>query len=409
MKRRCKNVVLNTETVLPWVIDCCSRHKRRYDFRSLFKQYGMTKEEYSLLCEEHDQTAFLRVCECIADEATRRIANRDLMLPPVRIRIMNDSTTGKIREIGCESPMQQVFDYIAVYSAMEIFEKRMVKEQASSLPKRGQLYGTNLIKHWIDADNDAYRYANRHGYHYQKKCVYFVKLDIRKCYPSARLETFMRLFRRDCGNRDILWLWEELLKSHRVDGYEGFMIGALPSQWACQYMLSFIYRFAKCQGRQKRGKFVGSVKHMLMFMDDMLLIGSNRTQLKKAVERTIAYTEECLGWEIKDTWHIRSLNKSNIDMMGYVIHGNGVVTIRDRNFIRGRRMALRCRNFRMNVQQAQRIMSYKGYFDHSNTWKVQQKLNLPKIYNSASRVISKDAKEKNNGNSKGTLWKPETE
>ena len=397
MHRRCKNIdITDIETIKPWVTDCCMRHKHRYDFKKLFIRHGMRERDYDYAIASHKNYMFHLFIGKICLDAIERIENRSLDLPPVQITEKEDKTTGKIRLIGKESAMQQVLDYIAVYSCMDIFKARMVLEQASSIPNRGQVYGKNMIKKWIDKDNDSMRYAEKHGYHYARKCKYFVKLDIRKCYPTAHADIFMNLFKRDCGNKDILWLWEELLNSHKVDGYNGFMIGALPSQWACQYMISFIYRFAKQQGVTRRGKFKRSINHIMMFMDDMLFIGSNRSQIKKTVERTIKYVKENLGWDIKLNWHIRELDKFNIDMMGYVIHADGSVTIRAKTFIRARRMFLRCHDIdNIPIGQARRIMSYKGFFDNSDSGKISEELHIYKIQSKARIAISKHDKEEN--------------
>lgn len=380
IKRYCKNIdITDPEAVYPWVYDCCRRHRNRYDFKNLLG--GGDFEE-----------AVREICK----DACKRIKDRDLNLEKPQIRTMVDKTTGKIRQIGKESAMQQVFDYIAVHSSMEIFRARLVREQCSSITGRGQIYGKNMIKRWIISDNDAERYAKRHGYRYARKVKYFVKLDIHQCFPSADTEVFLELFEMDCANKDIVWLWQVLIRSHRVDGYTGFLIGALTSQWACQYMISFIYRYAKEQGYERRGKNIKAVTHMLIFMDDMMLTGSNRKRLKKAVENTVSYTKQEFGWEIKPNWHIRALDDFDIDMMGYVIHRDGSVTIRDRDFVKARRMFLRCQGG-MTYSQAKRIMSYKGFFVHSDSRTVRDKYHAESVWRNASKLISR--KERGNGSS----------
>ena len=93
----------------------------------------------------------------------RQIKNRRLELEQVRIRKQQDKTTGKIRMIGCEGAMQQVFDYIAVHSCKEIWDARITMQQCSSIPERGQIYGMKLIKKYVLADERAMRYAKKHG------------------------------------------------------------------------------------------------------------------------------------------------------------------------------------------------------------------------------------------------------
>lgn len=388
MKRSCKNIdITDANTIKPWVTDCCYRHYRRYDFKHLFRRFGMSREDYRRMYETYDKSLLEETINRISEYCAKSIKNRDITLSPVHIREMRDRTTDKIRLIGRESALQQVYDYIAVYSAMDIFKRRLVKEQCSSIPNRGQVYGMRMIKKWVKSDYDSMRYANKHGIDYSRKCKYFVKLDIQKCYPTANTSIFLNLFERDCGNGDIFWLWSKLILSHRVDGYAGFMIGALPSQWASQYMMSFIYRFAKNKYSLRRGKRITTVKHMLLFMDDMVLFGSNRKQLKRTVEYIIQYTKSELGWTIKPDWHIRCIDDFNIDMMGYVIRKDGSITIRGRNFIKARRLALRHKK-RYSITQARRLISYKGFFDYSDSKQVIKKYQFNRCFNDAKKTIS---------------------
>ena len=395
MKRRCKNIdITSPEVVKPWVTDCLLRHRKRYDFRKLFLDFGMSKDDYNEAIHNHDKSKFMPYIDLIAIEACRQIKERNLKMTPVRIREQKDHTTMKVRLIGCECAMQQVFDYIAVYSCSDIWRCRLVPQQASSVPKRGQVYGMKMLKKYVNDDNRAIRYAKKHYLNYASKCKYVTKLDIRKCYPSARLEIFMGLFRRDCGNKDVLWLWETLLMSHRVNDYQGFMIGSLISQWGCQYMLSFAYREMMSLHYFKRGVAYKSISHAVLFMDDMTLFGSNRTQLYKAVKYMIRYIKDALGFDIKPNYAIHKLGQ--IDMMGYVIYRKGTVSIRSRNYIKAIRLKKRYeRNGTLSVRQAKRFVSYKGFFKHSDF----NKAGVFDIFRSAQEIISKKEKKNDDGES----------
>ena len=361
MKRKCKQVdITDFDTIRPWVKECIMRHKKRYDFRKLLFAHGLDKRDYFESLETKDWSKYEPVIDSITEEARQEILNRNLVLQPVRIREQVDKTTNKTRMIGCECPMQQIFDYIAVYSCREIWEKRIVPQQVSSMPNRGQVYGMKLIRKYVRSDLRAERYARKHQLRYTKKCRYFVKLDIRKCFPHADRDIFLKLFERDCGNKTIVWLWRTLMATHKTENYDGFMIGALISQWACQYMLSFLYRFTmNLKSREKK-----LVTHMVLFMDDMLLMGSNRSRLLMAVRKLIEYAKS-LSFEIKKTYAIYRMSVG-IDMMGYVVHENGKVTIRGRDYIKARRMMLRQDAKGLCIKQAQRLVSFKGFFKYSD-------------------------------------------
>ena len=401
MKKKCKNIdITDWQTVRPWVRDCIMRHKSRYDFKSLLIRHGLTKEEYKKALINQEYGIFEKAIVSISKEACEHIKARELNLPPVVMRKMLDSTSGKIRDIGKESAMQQVYDHIAVRSCDEIFRCRMVDQQMSSIRGRGQIKGMQLIRKHIRDDNKAIRYAEKHGLYYASKCKHHVKLDVHLCYPSAELEIFMAILEHDCGNEVIIWLWRTLLTSHHINGYEGFMIGALPSQWAVQMMLSFIYRYAMTLKYERRGKTFKKISHMVMFMDDMLLFGSNRKQLLSAVKDICKYAKSELGFDIKPNYQIHELENTGVDMMGYVIYRNGKVEMRGRNYIKSRRVVLRYyANGRLVYPQAQRLNSYKGFYKYSDSRKVSQKLKLDKIFKYCSKLISAHDKEANNAQS----------
>lgn len=400
MKRSCKNInITDANTILPWVKTCICKHAKRHDFRKLLMHVGgMPRADYETAIATRDYTLYDMPARGIAIEAAHRIAARDLQLRPVRYRERIDKSSGKLRLIGDEEAMQQVFDYIAVYAAEPIWQRRIVKQQASSFPRRGQKYGVRMIQRWVQRDNRAANYAKKHGVKFTRKCKYFVKLDAKKCYPNLRKNVFMQHFKRDCANTDLLWLWSTLLQSHAVGDYHGFMIGALVSQYACQYLLSFVWRYINDLYKTRRGKRAKLVSYSLFYMDDMLLLSSSRRDLKSAVRKTILYARNELGLMLKLNWCIQNFELHPIDMMGYRIYQNGKVTIRSRVFIRARRGALQFRRKqRMNIHQARRANSYKGYFTNGDSNKIIKRLRLLLYWKTAAHKESKYTRRKRDG------------
>lgn len=411
MKRSCKNIdITDWRTDEPWVADCILRHKKRPDFRELLLTIGeMSKAQYFAALEANDNAAFAEPIRNIAKEAARRIEAGDLQLDPVRYREMVDKSSGKTRIIGKESPMQQVLDHIAVGAAEPIAKRRIVPQQVSSLPGRGQIVGTQMIQRWVEKDNRAAAWAARHHVKYTRQCRYYVRgVDISKCFPSMRLDIFLAFFCRDCGNSRLIWLWETLLRSHRADGYLGFMIGALPSQWAAQYLLSFVYRFATGLHKFRRGKPVRLVKKALLYMDDIFLSGSSRRDLKMAMGEITRYVKTTLGLTIKPSWVIVKWEATSTDMMGYRVRHDSSVTVRGRIFLRMRRQALRFwRTGKMPISRAWRLCSYKGFFIPGKHRKIRlnlsfrhicKRLRLPELFRRASEIISKHDRRNHDAN-----------
>ena len=345
---------------------------------------------------------FIRRCAITISKAiVLRIDIHYLDFRKIIYKIKIDPSNGKNRLIGDASPLQQVADYVAVGLSIDIFKRRIVPQQISSIPGRGPIYGTRMIQRWIDEDNRAMRWARKHNVRYSRKCKWYVKLDVSQCFPSLRVDRFMRLYKRDCANTDLLWFYEALLRTHAIDGYEGFMIGSRVSQDACQYMMSFIFRFAKSLHYYRRGVELKSVTHMLIQMDDILMFGSSRKELKAAVEQVIVYAKSFLGLNIKPNWQILNLDMSPVDIVGYKLYANGKVSIRSRIFLRARRMVLRfTRNDHFTYEQAKRLSSYKGYFEdngrakivakhkHSDSRTIRNKMELDEAFRGAQKIVS---------------------
>ena len=391
MKRLCKNIdITNWKTVLPWVLDCIMRHKSRHDFRTLLHRHGVSRKAYREGLVSHDYSSWFGPIESIAREACQRIYERDIDLPAPTVKTRYDPVSRKEREIGCECAMQQVYDFIAVNGSMPALMKRITPFQASSIKKRGQIYGMRIIRRWAMKAKATAEYGKRHKIRYATPMKYFVKLDIRKCFPNCRLEVFLDHFKRDCGNPDLLWLWEFLLSSHRVDeNHQGFMIGAYTSQWAAQYMISFAYGYAMTLHKPgRRGNRPAKiVSHTMMFMDDTLLCGSSRRDLMKAVRELVQYMQDEFNLSIKDDWHIREFTEEGIDMMGFRIHPSGKVSIRGRTWVKIRRMLLRTCN-QICFRQAKRLVSYKGFVKFSCSEYIKFRYKSDRIFRQASRVIS---------------------
>ena len=390
MKRGAKNIdIKNPEIILPWVTECIFRHIKRHDFRKLLRKHGMSTAQFKAAqiknkrgkVVDYDREAFAPYIKIIAEEAAEQIARRELIIEPIKIALRVDPSSGKLRYIGVECPMQQIFDYIVVKSSMDILMRFIVLEQVSSIKKRGQDMGVKLIRYWVK----------------NHKPKYHVKGDITKCFPSAKYERFLELFGRYCVNNDILWLWAYLFETHRaayrtIKNYKGkcgMIVGALPSCWAVQFMLSWVYRFAKGLHYERRGQRIKIFEDALFFMDDILLTGNNRLKMQRSFGKVIKYARDFLGFSIKPNWHIKELEQEPIDMMGYVIHADGHITIRARVFLRARRNVLRYNaSGSYKLKQAQRACSYKGYFKNSNSYQVRHKYDMNKAMRAAAHVVS---------------------
>ena len=293
------------------------------------------------------------------------------------------------------SVKQQCFEHIIVGALMPLFNAKITPHQYASVEKRGQVACMRTIQKWVCEENRRKANAKKYGRRYTGKCSSFVKLDVTQCFPSITTATVMCFLRHDITKNDeLLWAVEAILKTHEVGG-RGLVIGSLLSQFVCNYLLSYVYRYAMALHVEQDGKQVKAVTHGLFFMDDILMTGSNPDHLREAVSSVIKYAKDTIGLTVKPNWHVKTLDDEPIDMMGYVVHADGHVTIRARIFLRTRRAYLRANRRTIDVKCARRLMAYNGYLVHTATHELRERLNVKKIRRIARRIIRKhDRKEK---------------
>lgn len=390
MKTYCKTISPeDPEEILPHVAECFRTKWRRGDYQGLLRRYSTkTSEEIRLITEskQNRRELFEDELRGISCEIARRIKERRLDLPPVRYELRRDGMSGKEREIGLESPLHQICEHVASGLLNELFRAKIGHYQCASIKGRGQIFGVKAIRKFIEAENRAGACVTGYG----NKARYFVKADIEKCYPSMHPEMVMRWLRRDIGkNKTLLWFVGSLLEKHE----NGLIIGSILSKDLCNYLLSYAYREVLGYHKERRGRPIKLVAFTLFYMDDIVAFGPDKRNLRVAMNRVDAYLRENFGLHLKIKRHVKAIEKEPLDMMGYVIHADGHVTIRDKVFLRARRTYLRAKNG-MTADRAQRVISYKGYFVNSDSKKASKRLETDQISHAAGRIISVETKRR---------------
>lgn len=333
MKRYAKNInIADIDVIIKCIYDCLGGKWRRWEtIKLLAAQDVLTKREVKHAVTHNNISALDGCIAVLARKISRNIVFRDVELPPIKHRERVDENSGKVRLIGSETILHQIYDYIAVYGITELCRAKVGTYQCACVPGRGQVYGKCAIERWLRNDPLGTRYC--------------VKCDIKKCYPSIDKAVLIKLLRRDIKNDPLLWLLELLLSKHG----KGLSIGSYLSQYLCNYMLSYAYHYASerlALYKTRRGKTsrIRLVRHVLFYMDDIVLFGSNKRHLKQAFVQFREYLRE-LHLEIKDSWRLFKVDYYDangrrrgtvVGMMGYKI-GRKCTTVRRRIFLRCRR------------------------------------------------------------------------
>lgn len=386
IKRYCKNVDI---TEVDFIENCCFKYLdgkwKRNDVHRLLARFShWTVGEIRSIVDADQKHELYNVVGDIAMYMSGCIIDEELDLVPIKYYTRIDGMNKKVRIIGVQEPLHQMFDYVAVEGMRSMLEAKIGVFQCASLPGKGQSYGKKHIERWIK----------------EKDTRYFVKGDIKQCFPSIPMKRLKALLARDIKNDTILWLVYELLDMFKM----GLSIGSYLSQYIANYYLSYAYHYAseqlfKMRNTKHNGKArVRLINHVLFYMDDFLLTGSSKKDLRKAMKMLIKYICDFLGLEVKPNWKICKVCDSEpIDMMGFVLRIYKNI-IRAKIFIKARRYFLKANNLLKKglpipLRLAHQCVSGFGWFKNTNSRKIRDKLKIDEIHKICNGIISYYAKK----------------
>lgn len=373
MKRLCKDVDITDRGLISRAVYACLKKKyKRNDVTKYLSQVsGLNQKYICCIYYRYGKSAIYPFVELVISEIQREIVNNTISFPAIWYREKVDGSSGKIRRIGIQNIKQQIYDYIAA-EGLQPFIKRIGEYQYASIEGRGTTKGKEVIARWI---------RNR-------EMRYFVKLDVRKCFESISQAKLMEFLRRHVKNDKLLHLIEILIGSFE----RGLSIGSYLSQYLCNLYMSILYHEIKeNMYRIRRGrreiKRVNLVRRSLVYMDDVLLLGSRKRDLEKAAKLAVEKAAQ-MGLEIKPNFQVQKIDC--IDMLGFKIYRTHT-EIRGRTFLRVRR-AFRKAAKHMTRAIAKKCLSYFGYLKHTNSKKLQRKLKAIEILRKCKEATRHESK-----------------
>ena len=388
MKTYCKKVdITDRKLIQRAVYKCLKKKYKRNDVHRMFAEYtGLSADFIRRVLNEFGIKGLKPLVEMVIDGVREEIIQNNIKFKPIWYKNKIDASSQKVRRIGIQNIKQQIYDYIAVEAMGDIL-KRIGEYKCAALKGRGQSYGIKAIKRWMR--NKNIRYTGQ--------------CDIKKCYPSIDRNKLLEFLEKRIKNKPLLGLIRRLVMTFDT----GLSIGSYLSQYLCNLFLSQVYHAVAermYRVRKKRNgtkKRINLVKHQLFFMDDMLILGTNASDIHKAMDMIMQKDKE-MGLEIKDSWSVfTTVSKSKddghfIDIMGVRIYRQHT-TIRRRVFLRVRRayknaIALIKQSKNVPLWLARKCMSYKGILDNTESHNIKKKYNTNKTIRICKGVISRESK-----------------
>lgn len=189
--------------------------------------------------------------------------------------------------------------------------------------------------------------------------VYVLKADISRYFASIRHDVLMGEIERTISDKDVLWLWRQVLSGYGHDDGVGLPVGALSSQLGANIMLNRLDHIAKDDM---------GLRFYVRYMDDFVAILPDKSAAQKAM-RDLGEAVNGLGLSLNPKTAIHPWQRG-IDFCGYRIWPTHILP-RKRNIKRARAdfRQLMCQYFDGDVglpEVRQRVMSFLAYAKHCN-------------------------------------------
>lgn len=308
--------------------------------------------------------------DALVDEIVWEVTFRTLTFDPIRRYKRIEPTNGKVRVIGIESIKQQVCDYVAVIALQPLLDAKIGFYQVASIPGKGQRLCRGALKNW----------AHEGSYH--------VKADVRQCYPSISHDVVMGVLRKYVKSADVLYVCESLLATYDRGGLE---IGSYFSLKMAQLVLSFAYHHIEGLHKTRRGKTKPLVTHQIWHMDDVMLLGKDKRDLRRAMRSLERYMRREFGLSFKPWKICRTSESEPLDMGGFVVRKKRV-TLRGSLFLRARRAFARFAK-KPTLTLARRCCSYWGWLVHSDSDGFIISNGIHALMRKARRAIARAARQ----------------
>ena len=297
---------------------------------------------------------------------------------------------GKWRDLYVPHFDDHIIAHMIMNKAMPAFERGMHPHCCGSVPGRGIHHIVKSVSRWMQRDLE---------------CRYFVKLDIRKFFDNIDADKLMTVLEKKIKDRNVLWAFRQIIGSAPVACPVGYYTSPF---FANLYLQDMDWYIEQDLYKVRRGKRIKWVRHYLRYMDDMLLLGTSKVDMAKAIRAIQDYLMERYGLSLKPTWEIKRIGKHDLidrewklkpdtywcDIGGYKFCKDATI-LRDGIFLATERLARKMfRQDYYSLHQCQSMVSRVGWARHCDNDNFVKIIKRYVNLKTARRVISNVEKVK---------------
>lgn len=285
---------------------------------------------------------------------------------------INEGTRKKKRTIV--TPLfypDQIIHHLIASQFAPIVMQPLYEHAYGSIPGRGIHMAKKQMEKWVRS--------------YGNKRFYVYKCDIRHFYDSIDHDILKNKLQRKITDNRFLKLVFNLIDSFESEPGKGIPKGFYTSQWFAHFYLTELDHYIKEELH---------VKHYIRYVDDIVLLDTNKRRLRRNAQEMERYLNEELNLKLKDNWQLyRFVDKNNengrdIDFMGFRFFRNKTI-MRKSNLRTIRRKANHLDKKRsqyksgesqgVNAHDAQSMLSYLGWTKHCDVYGWYQDNIKPKV------------------------------
>ena len=327
-----------------------------------------------------------------AKDLSERLVRLDFT-SPYHTRIIKDGLSGKERELQIPAFYP---DQCAHHAIVQILQPLIMKSayywSCANIPKRG-----------IDLAAKGVERATMRDIKHAKYCV---KMDIHKFYPSIPHEKLKERLRQKIKDRKALAILDTVIDSYHSTPGHGIPIGNYTSPWFAEFFLQPLDYFIKQDL---------STDYYIRYADDLVLIGSNKRKLRKALYAVMAYVAN-LGMEIKHDYQLFRIQRNckskknrrgrKIDFVGRCF-GIKATTIRKRRALALMRQSRHIQKIQrsngvVSFRMAAGFLSRCSCFKHTDSFGIKKKYYDTVKIRKLKEVVRNESKRKHlSGNPNG--------
>lgn len=283
----------------------------------------------------------------------------------------------KVRDIAVPKFYpDQIVHWAICLQLHHIFMKDMYLYNCGSVPGRGSLYAKKYVEKVYQKVRD--------------KKSYTLKLDIKKYFNTINHEKLESLFAKRIKDQKVLNMLHNIIDC----GENGLPIGFYTSQWFSNFYLVELDHYIK---------EVLHIKYYVRYVDDMVLIDTNKRKLHKAVKQIQEYLDNNgYGVRLKENWQVWKTFTRPLDFIGYKFYKDYTL-LRKRILKKMKRQLGRVKREKtLRIVRARALSSFMGWLYHTSNSRSFYMKHIKPICSKkwVGRIISHDAKRRNKNDSK---------